>query len=325
MGNSPGHAYTCDLGNGTIPTKIIDDNNLVKVDILTQPLSDINNMNNLTKDTCIAASSQYNGFNTPVISCNLSNPYAPNAPIFPLNPNITQQSYCQAAFNKLGLQKFNELGFINDPNVNNCLGKQDGNSYTCASYDGQNCIQNVTDDTYIYKPLNNITCKTPNQEINNSSILCEKAFDYWNLYPSTNPLVIRGRNINQELTNNIVDPITLNNLANTYSKQIPDSNSSTGINSGLNQILSETPLKLGCCSRIPSNNSSQIANVKVPLSPTISQESPTLKSFNFQKENLVIPATTCPANLHVNSDDCNAFYGVYCLSLIHISEPTRPY
>jgi len=325
MGNQTSLAqqgYSCNIGNKLVPSKQIDNN--------TIQFSSQNATQSSSNQACINSlnptpTPSTNPFAPPTINtgfqitCSLNPPYGTTTSNGAGGSTTSSPQFCETVYNNLGLQTFGQVGFMSDSNVSTppVMGKQDGSTYTCASIDGVNCIMNESIDTYISQPLNNIVCTSAEQQINNSPNLCSKAFEYWNLYPSTNPLVIRGRNINQGLINNITDPNILGNLANTYSKSITDSNSTSGINTGLNEILSETPLKLGCCSRISTNNTSQIANIKVPLSPTIAQENSLLKSFNFQKENIVIPAETCPANLYSTSQDCNSFYGVYCENVIN--------
>ena len=166
--------------------------------------------------------------------------------------------------------------------------------------------------------LVNIKCENENTP---SSVLpenlCKIAFDYYNLYPSTNPMVIRGKNIKQNLKNNITDISQLGVLAGNNSNYITDSNTISGIQQGLDNILQEAPIKLGCCGRInPNNNSELHLSVKAPLSPSIASENNTLKLFNYEKDIITIPAETCPNNLTPGSSDCNAFFDVYCANVI---------
>jgi hypothetical protein len=241
------------------------------------------------------------------------------------NNNINSQ--CQTFFNSIGYpNKFSDFGFKNDSNVNNknYLSKNNSSEYTCASYDGKTCIENIDKNARVTKPLKNITCKTYNQtksdsgENINPSDLCQKAFDYYNLYPSTNPLVIKGRNINQAIPNTIDNNLTLQNLASIYKNNLININTPEGIKNGINTLMNDAPIKLACCGRTNNTNNTALPlNTRVPLSPNVASQNPLLKSFNFQNEIITIPPNSCPANLTPNSTDCNAFFGVYCENVIN--------
>jgi hypothetical protein len=147
---------------------------------------------------------------------------------------------------------------------------------------------------------------------------CKTKFDYYNLYPSTNPLVIRGKNINQAIPNTINNDITLNNLASKYRNFIPQIYTPQDIKNGINTLMENAPIKLACCGRTNNTNNSELKlNTRVPLNPDIAKKSPLYNSFNFQPEIITIPPNSCPANLTPNSTDCNAFFGVYCENVIN--------
>lgn len=237
--------------------------------------------------------------------------------------NGTQTSpQCAQLYKDLGVTTYADMGFNPDPNIvkgENIIGKQDGFTYTCASVDGKNCLKNLNVNMQPLSPLNNITCETDNTKVESPSNLCQEAFNYWNLYPSTNPLVIRSRNINQSIPNTITNQTTLNNLASSYQNFIKNTNTTQGINDGINTLMENTPLKLACCGRLNSSNESPMQlNVRVPISPVVSSENPRLKKFNFQRQIINIPPNSCPTNLTPDSAECDAFFDVYCQNVINV-------
>lgn len=227
---------------------------------------------------------------------------------------------CKQLYKDLGLTTYSEMGFALDTNLNSeqIVGKQNGYSYTCASVDGENCLIGTNLNMQPLNPLKNITCETNTTPNKTPAQLCQKAFDYYNLYPSTNSIVIRGRNLKQNLNNNITNQNELNTLANTYSSYITNSNTAEGIQQGLNTILQETPVKLACCGRMSTTNNAPIqVSLKVPISPTVASENNTLKEFNYEKEVLTLPGESCPVDLTPGSSACNAFFGVYCENVVN--------
>ena len=83
-----------------------------------------------------------------------------------------------------------------------------------------------------------------------------------------------------------------------YKNNLENINSPEDIKKSFNKLMNDTPIKLACCSRNnPNNNNALKLNARVPLSPNIANTNPTLKSYNFQNENINIPANSCSANL----------------------------
>lgn len=238
-------------------------------------------------------------------------------------PNGTATStQCAQLYKDLGIDTYADMGFNSDSHIvkgEDIIGKQDGFTYTCASIDGKNCLKNLNINMQPLSPLKNITCETYNTPVESPTNLCQTAFNYWNLYPSTNPLVIRSRNINQSIPNTITNQSTLNNLASSYQNFITNTNTSQGIINGINTLMENTPIKLACCGRLSNLNETSLnLNVRIPLSPEVAAENPRLKSFDFQRQILTIPENSCPSSLSPNSGDCNAFFGVYCENVINV-------
>jgi hypothetical protein len=81
----------------------------------------------------------------------------------------------------------------------------------------------------------------------------------------------------------------------------------------MNDILQETPLKLGCCS-VPQNKQNDSVNVTVrsPIDPTSKTIDNNYKKFGFQQRVLTIPPNTCPTFMYAGSDYCNMFMQATC-------------
>ena len=113
------NGFSCNYGNQTVPTKV-DPNGILTAPTGYQVQGDqgscINWMNNTLYTSEFGCS---NG--------NMTNPQ------------------CAQLYKDLGLQTFADQGFQIDTNINNeqILGKQDGFSYTCASFDGNNCLKDL--------------------------------------------------------------------------------------------------------------------------------------------------------------------------------------
>jgi hypothetical protein len=154
----------------------------------------------------------------------------------------------------------------------------------------------------------------------NSESLCKTAFDNYNLYPSTNPLVVRGNDIYSNLPNAITDKVKLNNIGtahyNTFNNIVTDynPNDTETTKKVFDKILEETPLKMGCCYRKSNDNAARSVLIRTPLDPENTDE--TFKKFDFQFESMKIPENTCPVDYYADSSNCNAFYDVYCANVI---------
>ena len=182
-----------------------------------------------------------------------------------------------------------------------------------ASYNEKALVPCSQENKRVAKPLKNILCANwESNPVASDPELCNNAFKYYNLYKTDNPLVTKGNDLNYSNKNTIEDSATLFDLATYNTSAFTDTNTADAIKEELQKIISQTPLKLGCCLRDQKNNSATNVSVKVPLSPQVAKQNPQLKKFNFERENLTIPEGTCPANLYAGSDDCNTFYDLYC-------------
>ena len=208
--------------------------------------------------------------------------------------------------------------------------------FNCPSTDGSNCINNnSTDfkniklkDTYNLPPLENIseikceyaydpknildTFKFNNNPNSINIEACNKLYDKYNLYPTNNPLAVIGHDIDSSIINTITNTNDIALLASQYQNQFPNINSDEQIIKGFNQVLKDTPLKLGCCKRIQGDDSAKSANVKVSLTPEVNTNNKLLSKLNYQNQIIKIPENTCPTNLYNGSDDCNIFHEIYC-------------
>jgi hypothetical protein len=154
---------------------------------------------------------------------------------------------------------------------------------------------------------------------NLSNNYCYQAFKEFNLFPSTNPLAVKNKNLNQDLQTSITDSTKLNNLYLAYSSAFNDPNLSytnvDNIKKGVNEVLKQYPLKAYCCNRRQPTDSIKL---RVPIDPTQNYAGSTIdvNKFGFDFRN--IPATTpdgkdvCPTNLSRYSTDCDTFMKFYC-------------
>jgi hypothetical protein len=145
--------------------------------------------------------------------------------------------------------------------------------------------------------------------------VCKNIFDIYNLYPTKNKLAIVNPSINSSITNTIEDHNRLTELASQYSGSFTNINTDDDIKSSINQVLENTPLKLACCKRIPSDNTQKSAKIFTSLSPDINSKNKTLSELNWQNSQFTVPANTCPTNLYKGSADCNVFHASYCANM----------
>ena len=155
------------------------------------------------------------------------------------------------------------------------------------------------------------------------SLLCNDAYNYYNLYESTNPFVVKGNDINWNYKNIIKDYDTLYDLGSTnypvLDNIIPNYNpSNTEItDKAINTLFEKSPKKIGCCFRNRSDESKKSVLVRVPLSPNDTNIDPTFKKFDFKLKSLDIPAESCPAEYYDGSDECNSYFDIYCNNIIN--------
>jgi hypothetical protein len=295
--------FNCNYGNKKVPT-MVDSNGVITAPSNYQVQND--------QSSCLkwANSTPYNG------SLTCGNGTATN-------------SQCTQLYKDLGLSTYANLGFIIDSNVvqgENIIGKHNNSTYTCASFDGKNCLSNSNLNLNMQplSPLENIVCESNNTPVEWPKNFCAEALDNWGLYPSTNPLVIKERNLNSSIPNTITNQTTLSNLASLNQNYIQNTNTTEGIISGLNVLMEDTPIKLACCGQgHNSSNGSISLSARVPLNPIVGEKNPQLKLFNFERKNLTIPSNACPSNLTPNSPACNSFFDVYCENVINVFNESK--
>lgn len=131
---------------------------------------------------------------------------------------------------------------------------------------------------------------------------------------NNNPLVLTGNSLNDSIKNIITDENSLMQLASQNNNVLSningfDSNTIEGIDTGINSVLEEIPLKSGCCMRNQNDPTAKTVQVRVKLEPGAIGN---LSEYGFEWKNLQIPAGTCPSNLYKGSPYCDTFFDVYC-------------
>ena len=213
------------------------------------------------------------------------------------------------------LPTYEELGYkvykVGDKEV---LGKINSSftDFLCPTYDSKTCVEASKLKFPMTNGLKEKLCGNP--PFTDEENICKTIFDDYNLYASNNPLIIRGKNSQQQIKNTITDPIKLKEFVKNYSQYMDDPNSPEGIETGLSKVMDKAGLKQGCCFRNQGDNLTRSANILVPISPdlAVKTENVLYKKMDYQKGKLTIPEGACPANLYGGSEDCNAFYDVYC-------------
>jgi hypothetical protein len=299
--------YSCNIGNGTIPAKM-DSSGVITC------ATD-------TSGKCIVASSK-DECNQIINLVPTQNGSTTNDVSSMTCSNGKVGSQCIDMYNNLGIKSLGELGYSCNQNIgqNNIPGKVVNDStYNFASYDGTNFVKNCP-TAINFQPSSTIkdaVCSEYQTKLDPAyPTACEQAYTQYNLYPSTNPLVIKGNDPNYTVKSTWTDPNSLFQIYTKYQSSFPtgtDTNSSSSITQGIEDILSESPLKMACCRRSnPQNNASLNVSVRVPVNPTTESINPYTKQFNFQVAPISLPPNSCPANLYSGSPDCNNFFGLTC-------------
>jgi len=173
-----------------------------------------------------------------------------------------------------------------------------------------------------YFQLTSETEQILNKTLDEQSLLCNDAYNYYNLYNSKNNFTVKGNDINWNYKNIIKDYDTLYDLGSTnypvLNKIIPNYNpSNTEItDTAINKLFESSPKKIGCCFRNRNDETKKSVLVRVPLSPNDTNIDPTFKEFDFKLKSLDIPAESCPAEYYSGSNECNSFFDLYCQNLI---------
>jgi hypothetical protein len=131
---------------------------------------------------------------------------------------------------------------------------------------------------------------------------------------NNNPLVLTGNSLNDSIKNIITDENLLMQLASQNNNVLLnidgfDPNTVQGIDTGINTVLQEIPLKSGCCMRDKNDSTAKTVQVRVKLEPGAIGN---LKEYGFEWKTLQIPAGTCPNYLYKGSPYCDTFFDVYC-------------
>jgi hypothetical protein len=173
-------------------------------------------------------------------------------------------------------------------------------------------------------------------KINNEAVqgknYCRSAYDYYDLYDSSNPFVIKGNDIYYSLKNGLTNTSDLikigYNNSQIFNNYVPNYNpdNPNDTNTAINKLFENTPLKLGCCYRRSNNdNSEKSVVVRTPLNPYDTNAESDFKKFDFKFKTLSIPANSCPSNFYGDSLECNALYETYCKNVItHFNSKNLP-
>lgn len=152
--------------------------------------------------------------------------------------------------------------------------------------------------------------------------MCKLAFNNYDLYNSSNPFVVKGKDINYSFKNQITDSAELANIGadnyKTFGKLVTDydPNNYQKTDEGINKLFINIPKKLGCCLRNSQNdNKARTVIVRTPLNPYDTYDSMT-KKFDFKFKTLDIPENSCPTDFYAGSNECNTLYEAYCKNII---------
>ena len=197
--------------------------------------------------------------------------------------------------------------------------------------DNDDYLYNIIDNKYIFPCFNNnepikksdnfidnrkiydCKCDTWDQQKNengeyyNPRNHCYNNYKKYNLFPTDNNFVVKGKNLDQNFKNELVDKKYLSNLSNSYNSVFTNVSTDLGIMNDINKVLEKGPLKLACCN---SKDNPISYNYNVPLDPNNSEIN--TKEFKFQRENIKIPPNSCPTNYNKYNSNCNAFMNIYC-------------
>ena len=325
--------FSCDVGNGLVPTKV-DSEGIISCATDTSG----NCLVRTSKEQCESFLNLVPTITDPLVYRTLNsdkndkNDIKINnqAKILTCSEGKVSQP-CIEMYEKLGLKTFKDLGYDVNSHISDSklIGKKINNSsYNFASYDGTNIIDsgNFGLNFVPKQELKDVVCS----EYSTSTDLkypkaCLEAYTYYNLFPSTNPLVIKGNDPNYSIKNTFNTPSDLFSVYAKYQSAFPpktNSNSSDSIKNGIQSILSETPIKLGCCKREnPNDRTQKNVTVRVPVNPTIESINPNSSKYNFQYSQIVLGGpngtNSCPSDLYWGSSKCDDFYGLNCDNVIN--------
>jgi hypothetical protein len=225
-------------------------------------------------------------------------------------------SYQYASYNDKNIINSSRLTFPPLQKLNNVNCESDNEFLTYT-----NNLNDIDSENNINQEIDNLLeLNSDDSVLNNKQKLCKNAFEYYNLYPSDNPLTVRGRNIFQNIKNQITNIDELKEISQKYPSFFPNSNTSDGLLKDADELLKNMPLNLGCCLNDKGSNDTKPLNIntRVPLSPYTAKDNSLLKKFNFEKENLTIPPNSCPNVNFAGSNKCNAFVELYCKNVLKV-------
>lgn len=184
-------------------------------------------------------------------------------------------------------------------------------------------FENVQSETKTEETLKKVNAEVDNiNQSNQGSQMCKLAFNNYDLYNSSNPFVVKGKDIDYSFKNQITDVAELVNIGNdnykTFGKLVSDydPNSYQKTDEGINKLFVSAPKKLGCCLRKnQDDNSARTVVVRTPLNPYEKYDQMT-KKFDFKFKTLNIPENSCPVDFYAGSNECNTLYEAYCKNII---------
>ncbi len=150
----------------------------------------------------------------------------------------------------------------------------------------------------------------------NDQQICKTAYEQKNLYDSTNPLVIKGNNLNKGILNQITDKAVLIDLLQKYQNNFPTDNTDyttvSGISKGVEYVLNEYLKKSFCCNK--DNFGINNASVRVGLDPN-KQYDDNAKKYDFETKVIGLDPSVCSESLSQGSAQCNAFMEINCQNI----------
>jgi hypothetical protein len=232
--------------------------------------------------------------------------------------------------NKFKIDKENNDNYLYNIDYGNAYNQS---SYICPSLDGKSCMKykeeyKISEKIPIISGSNvyAITCNSSGKEqtINEKKIypsnLCKMKYDYYNLYKTNNPYLVKGRNIYQDLPNQIDNSTQLAEITSDYNKFFKNTaNTDQSRKDAINAKLSSGPLKLACCN-VTDNTKEFQYNFNVPIDPNNKDISRDLKIKKYENEKITIPEGSCKVltdeGYEKYSDQCNLFMKLYCDNMV---------
>ena len=318
--------FTCNLGNGTIPL-----NYNKNTGVLSCPSLDGKNcLSFSSKNECDKRINlvPYNSGGSDLVEpANSDERKLNNTKVIKCD-NGKVGDVCTKLYNYAEMKTLGELGYSCNANIGkgDIAGKKNltDTGYEFASYDGKNLIKNcpLNINLPLVAELVPIVCSEYNSSVDSeNSNLCYQAFKEYNLFPSDNPLIIRGNNLNQDLISTITSTEKLKDIYLNYPNVFNDTNANYGdpvhISQGITNVLKDHPIMFYCCNR--GSDKDTTVRERVPLDPTTdySKYTTDMSKFGFDFKSLKINPGVCPVDLKPTSSACDNFMALHCENIFN--------